>query len=1661
LVSNTGAVNVSGNVGSLNLTNSSTVNLGATTAAGGLTVAANGGITSSAVVTANALTLGTTGGNIALGADATGTASVSLTATGAGNITSTGNVIGATIALTSGSGDFTDASGIGNLLTQTGTLTLTTTGDALISNTGALNVSGSAGNATIVNSATIDFGATSITGNLTGTASGGITSSGLIASNVLDLSTVGGDIDLGANATGTTSVTLSATGAGNITSTGTVIGSTIDLSSGSGNFSDAAGTGALLTQASTMVLNTTGDANISNTGALSVSGNLGSGDIAGSANITLGATNVTTALTVTAGGNIGTSGAVTTDTITLNSAAGGDITLSNNVTGTTTITYNAGAGGVISQAGGMTIGGALFVTSTTAVTLDTDVASLNANTTGQVTINELNALDVNNITASGLDITAGGATNLNLAITVANDISVSTTGAITSFSTLDAGGNLTLTTTAGNSAITLGGNVDAGNILAISSNGTGNITQTAGTLTAPTMQLTTGGGDIGGGVALNIDANTLALNTGAGGDALVADIGGFAFAASTVGGDLNASSTGAITNNVNVSATNLTLTTSSLSNGAAGNLNGTTNVTVNGNSLNNSGNITAGNALTVTAPTALTVSGTGTLTGTTIGLNSTTGAATSTQNNFAGLITGNSPTAFTVNSTTGSLTVGNVTAAAGVTLTTTDANSITVVGGNAVSGTALTITTGQFTVDGSATATAGTLNVASNAGGLQVNGTGTLSSTGGTILTATTGNLQIGGSLTTTGLTTMNATGGQLNVGGGSSYTSSTLTINTGDISNAGTLAASAGNLNVNHAGSALNVANNGIMSAAFAGATLQFSNNNAININGTGTLTGAAAVRFDTTANAVSVTQDNINGDVSGTANTNFAVSTNVSNLNVLDVTATLGDITFNANAGTLNVRAGADLIAGANVSATGAIDVNVGAPAGAAVTVRAGTIAGANNPLSTNLNDYDMTGITTNGAVDIVALTGDVNIEDSVSLRSIGGNVGFWSGDAINVGDNNNFFAQGGNFWMNATGIVTVGTGNSGTAVARYLPAGTVVIAGQTIRDFVGGGVAVYSGLPALSMDAELRAQAMARTVGGYETASPGVLWNPATTTHPNSGTVELIAGGAGKIDAMGATMTANGGVIRIDPPGDPIFFGGVLFAAFGPALALPPPPPPPPVDPGIPGTLIGTPLLPGFGTVTTLVSSLTAGQSARSVPVDSTKIQNTVIYTPDALNRACTPAPLATYNEAQGEGWSVSSGFCQTYAFEGKDGSTIVSAGGTAISAAPDDHTIKMKTGKMVAMSGKNGLVVETAKGKVTLPADSSAVIEENEKGVTRVAYLTGGAGTVEVGSGANKRILNADAGEELIVASIDMPDEELIPIDGVDRVTIGATIKVGSLQVKKGSYNKKMMAEREKLLNCTGGCYPVVMKNKFNKLKADLDNTGTPGAPSGPGGPGTHGAGRKISMVEPAAQVDSAYKAVAAIQRPTFVAPNVVTVDTEGTRIKHDGSAKFVMEQPTLIGLTSGELMIAAEHKTIVRCANGFVELLPNTIALVKKDKNCLKVRNIWDRSNNSIRAYAGGKMMPIGVGHEVLVSDPGQDMNKLLKTDGLSRRRITRFLLNNNQSAMNSEVSFLGLTAESPVLARVFKSEREDDKELSSKFSKMAVILNVVTGKHGNYGRINP
>ncbi len=235
----------------------------------------------------------------------------------------------------------------------------------------------------------------------------------------------------------------------------------------------------------------------------------------------------------------------------------GDINLQHNVTGTTAVTLEAST--TITQTPGRKVnGGALTVAAGAgSTTLATNVTSLTTNAAGlSVFIDEDNGIQLLGQNAGQLSVTAGltGAGN----ITTANDFTV---------------GDLTLSNNNTTSNIVLSNNIVGTNTVDLNVVGSGNITQTAGTVTTASFSSSTGSGTIerqggtgfrvtNGASAIAIEADSLTGNSN------IESLGaGSVSLASSSGASLRVTAAGPITTTGNTSVSGaLNLTTNLLNN---------------------------------------------------------------------------------------------------------------------------------------------------------------------------------------------------------------------------------------------------------------------------------------------------------------------------------------------------------------------------------------------------------------------------------------------------------------------------------------------------------------------------------------------------------------------------------------------------------------------------------------------------------------------------------------------------------------------------------------------------------------------------------------------------------------------------------------------------------------------------------------------------------------------------------------------------------------------------------------------------------------------------------------------------------------------------------------------------------------------------------------
>jgi fibronectin-binding autotransporter adhesin len=907
-----------------------------------------------------------------------------------------------------------------------------------------------------------------------------------------------------------------------------------------------------------------------------------------------------------------------------------------------------------------------------------------------------------------------------------------------------------------------------------------------------------------------------------------------------------------------------------------------------------------------------------------------------------------------------------------------------------VDGANVNLFTTNATINGAVSANAGNVLI-QNSGNLSVGGTGSLSATGDNILRAGAGNtLNLSGTLS------------------GSSFTTDARTVN-----NTGAITSN-GDFNfTNTGGGVMTIANTGTL-ASSTGA-INLTNAAGIVVNGgTGVLNSATTITATATNGAVDVTQNTIDGNIGGTAGGgNFSVTTTASDLNVTNTTART------------------------NVSLTSALDLNVSA--GASLT--AGTMNGAANPTSTNMADYNINAIVAPGAVTLRAVTGDIDLAAGSQLQSRGGNV--WMRADQNITSTNaSFFAQAGNVEMCAdNGAINI-TGGTMTAVARSNPANpNVNIDGHSIPYFQGGGVGIFSGVPNIDMGAALWSDQMARVSTGSMNMTGGVTTTGSTFNYTqNAGSINFLTQGGGTISAVASSFTASGGVIQVDPPTD-ITINGLTVTAVAPALT----PPVPPIPPGPTPVLIvippATPGAPPAVVVTTVATVVSPVQSPATtiLPTDATKEVTT--YTPIVGERVCVPVVMAQQSDAGPEGWNIAAGACQSFAFQSDDGTTIAGTGGTAVRRTGANQ-VEMRNGKLVTMTGKEELSVTTSAGVVTLPAGSAAIIDESKQGVLRVEYLNGNPATVKVtGKDGKTSIVNAERGQEVVIADSDADDEDLIPVDGVERIAVEARLQFSGVQVRKNKFDREVLIAKDPLVNCNAGCLPTQVRNKMKKLKDDISAT-------------------KPTKDTIGTTPTSPFRPVAQIS-PVATAAKLNRMSTGKASMCYGSNALISSISDDSVDLHEGEMLITVDNKVSVRTPQGVVALAPNTVALIRCKGDLLSASIMYEEHARSAQFVSHGKAVHIAMGGELVATTRAGVLDKFIKDDDVGRRRVRQADMPNGGEVMTSEVPFLSLLGNSSVLRGMFKSELEDDQELCSKLRKAAVAISVVTARHGSYAPVQP
>ena len=357
---------------------------------------------------------------------------------------------------------------------------------------------------------------------LTGNSAAGnaIVISAATAANDVDLTSATGNIQLGASLTGTNTVDLSS--AGSITQTaGTVSGNALSVSFGSGPVTLSTSVASLTTLSpGALIINEANDINLGAQAATALTVNSTAG------NITTGANFLVNDLTLT--------------------ATAGTIGITNNITATNSATLTA-SGGMTTAGGSVTTNNAVL---SSAGNIGTDPANRFTISANNMRVAAAQNAFVNNTLAGAVVLGNSIATNTLDLVTVGDLTGAGTASAANT--SLATGGKFALT-----------GALTGTTTLSLTANNNIVNADLAGTLTTPSLTLTSVTGSIGvdqanpfnvGAGVTTISGNALAAT----GSVFIssASTTGVNFAQSIAGNDLNLQSAGALTVTGNLTSTN-------------------------------------------------------------------------------------------------------------------------------------------------------------------------------------------------------------------------------------------------------------------------------------------------------------------------------------------------------------------------------------------------------------------------------------------------------------------------------------------------------------------------------------------------------------------------------------------------------------------------------------------------------------------------------------------------------------------------------------------------------------------------------------------------------------------------------------------------------------------------------------------------------------------------------------------------------------------------------------------------------------------------------------------------------------------------------------------------------------------------------------------------
>jgi hypothetical protein len=394
------------------------------------------------------------------------------------------------------------------------------------------------------------------------------------------------------------------------------------------------------------------------------------------------------------------------------------------------------------------------------------------------------------------------------------------------------------------------------------------------------------------------------------------------------------------------------------------------------------------------------------------------------------------------------------------------------------------------------------------------------------------------------------------------------------------------------------------------------------------------------------------------------------------------------------------------------------------------------------------------------------------------------------------------------------------------------------------------------------------------------------------------------------------------------------------------------------------------------------------------------------------------------------------------------------GSSVKLESND-SLRLREGRMLVGAQRSSVIVSADKVDVTCPEQVIVIISTAPEKATRITVLDSPDGA-DVPVKVNGEVVSSlTRGQEAIVSSKDIGDEELISVDGIAREPIGGRIEQQGLHIQKARVPVARLLATDPLIG--GPCHSsesapqsAWLYNRLsNRYHSDLASQSSSQLISQLPSDKYYPEGTTSYLM--CGQGESNATTGGAMAKSNSAAR------TGGIRLAADSELSEV--GPGVFNLTKGAALAAPIHPIDIKVGDATLKLKPHSAVLISLDKNITRVLSMAGSGSEQCELQIGRYKVPMNPGKEVgLVANQNVPTRELISADGVGRRAMHLIPFANDSELLVADFSLVDAMKVYPLLTSLRKSRDGADRGLAEQIIRTAASLSLsIDRSRGPYG----